>query len=111
GSFEDVAVRVFLQERRGRRELEPEPELEPCVRADALVGLPDLHLALVAEREVRPDVRRRKENSRPMLRSAFAQGEPVLDRRGSVVTRRDDMGVTVDESTIHVPSSTCYVRR
>jgi hypothetical protein len=38
-----------------------------------------------------------------MLRCALAQREPIPDRPSPVITGRDDMGVTVDEATIHVP--------
>jgi len=37
-----------------------------------------------------------------VLCRAVTEGETVLDRRGPVVTRRDDMGMTVDEPTIHL---------
>ena len=71
-SLEEVAVRVLLEQRAGRRQLEAEPQLEPRLRTHPLVGLPDLQLALFTEREVRPDVRRRKEDRRPVLCCASA---------------------------------------
>jgi hypothetical protein len=35
--------------------------------------------------------------------STAAEGEAVLDRRCAVVTGWDDVRVTVDEATVHVP--------
>jgi hypothetical protein len=58
-------------------------------------------LALQRQREVRPDVRRREEHARPVLGGAAAERKPVVDRRRAVVTRRDYMGVTVDEHDHH----------
>jgi len=100
-------VRVLLQKRCRRRQLETEAELEPSVRAHTLVGGADLCLALFAQGEVRPDMRRRKQDRGPVLRRAATERQSILDRRGPVVTGRDDMRVTVDEATIHLPSSTC----
>jgi hypothetical protein len=38
-----------------------------------------------------------------VFRCAPAKRQPVRDRAGPVVTGWDDMGVTVDETPIHVP--------
>jgi hypothetical protein len=38
-----------------------------------------------------------------VLGSAAAKGEAVVDRRCAVVTGWDDVRVTVDEATVHVP--------
>ena len=52
-------------------QLESEAQLQACVRAHILIGLADDYLALSSERQVRPDVRRRKKDCRA-VRSRLA---------------------------------------
>ena len=103
GPFEDVTVRILFEQRRCRRQLEAEAELEPSLPTHALVGSADLRLPFSTEREVRPHVGRREEDRRSVGCSTAAEGEAVLDRRCAVVTGWDDVRVTVDEATVHVP--------
>ena len=103
GAFEDVTVRILFEQWRRRRQLEAEAQLEPCLRAHALVGSANLRLPFRTEREVRPDMRRREEDRRSVRGSTVAEGEDDFDRRCAVVTGWDDVRVTVDEATIHGP--------
>jgi len=102
GAFEDVTVRILFEQRRCRRQLEAEAQLELRLRAHALIGSANLRLPFRTEREVRPDVRRREEDRRSVRGSTAAEGEAVRDRRCAVVTGWDDVRVTVDEATVHV---------
>ena len=92
--------------RRRGRQLEPEPQLETGLLRHVCEVRADRPLALLGEREVRPDVRRRVEDRRPVRGGLTAETEALDDPLRSVVARRHDMRVDVDEKahTARVPA-------
>src|SRR6266545_58533 len=103
---EGEAVRVLVEEDPRGRQLVAETQVETGTRAHPLVGGTNLRLTLVAEREIRPDVRRREEDGGAMLRGAQTEGDPFLDRRRAVVPGRDHVRMTVDEAGAHASLDT-----
>jgi hypothetical protein len=79
GSLQHVTARILVEQRSCGRELVAEAQLEARARPHTLVGGADVGLALVAEGEVRPDVRRGEEECRSVRRGGAAETEPFLD--------------------------------
>jgi len=104
-ALEQVTGRVLLKQRRRRVQLEAEAQLEWRPFTEQLEGAAYLDLALLRQREVRPDVRRAEEDRRPRLRSEIAELEAFLDRAGTVVTRRHDVRMAIDETGLHAPEA------
>jgi hypothetical protein len=97
GAFELVSTQVFTQKPGMWRQLEPEPQLQPCVWAHLPVGLADSYLALVSQRQMRPDMRRGEKDRRAVRSCLAAELDALAHGRSAVVTGRDDMRVAVDE--------------
>ena len=99
--FEHVPPWILVQERRGRSELEAEPKRQPGTRPDELERLAHLLLARRRQRQVGPDMRRRKQDARPTTSRFLTESNALRDRSGAVIARRDDVTVDVDERREH----------
>ena len=97
GAFELVSTHVLTQKPGMWRQLEPEPQLQPCVRAHLPVSLAGGDLALVSERQVRPDMRRGEKDRRAVRSCLAAELDALAHGRSAVITGRDDMRVAVNE--------------
>src|SRR5205823_3422194 len=99
--FEHVAHRILLEQRRRRSQLEAEPKLERRVTSKLLERLADDTLTLLCQHEMRPHVRSCIEDLRSGPRRDLAEFDSVRVRLSAVVTRGNDVRMTVDEPGPH----------
>lgn len=97
GAFELVSSHVLTQEPGMWGQLEPEPQLQACVWAHLPVGLANGYLALSSERQVRPDVRSRKQDRRAVRSRLATKLDPLANGRSAVVTGWKNVRMAVDE--------------
>jgi hypothetical protein len=98
GAAERVATEILVEQGEVRRQLEAEAELETGPRRQLGERGANLLLPRARQRQVRPDVRCREEHARAVSGCLPAENRALRDGAGTVVARRANMRVAVDEA-------------